>query len=492
VSGRLGRAAAAGLAAALVLAAMTLARGAEGPSSAPPSPEHAGPASAGDYLVPGYGNGGYDVKHYDIDVQYEPATGQLQGTTTITARATERLERFYLDFALPATSVTVNGEPARFTRLRLRRHAPGWELRVVTPSRPLRSGSRMRVVVTYTARPAEVKYQGFTEWNATTTGISVWNEPTAASQWWFPCNCYPSDKATYDVRITAPAGLQALSNGDMVSRTVHGQWAITRWRSTVPMSTYLAFLTIGRYDVRTTTGPHGLPLITAYEKIPRPEMREARRQIGQLPRVLRFLERRWGRYPFPVGGAIVTQTPYDTAFETQTRPIFTASVFARPGPPLWTVVHELSHQWFGDSITASRWRHIWLAEGFATYNEWVWSEHLGRRTAEELFEKTYADHPADDDLWASPVVRPDFAPSPAAYLRGAMTLQALHNRVGAREFRTMMRGWVHSRRHGTASTGDFERYAARVSGQDLSEFFRVWLHAEGRPAATVANGFPPA
>jgi aminopeptidase N len=258
------------------------------------------------------------------------------------------------------------------------------------------------------------------------------------------------------------------------------------------MSSYLAFLTIGRYDVHTAKGPHGLPLITAYERIPRSEMRAARRQIEQLPRVLRFLERRWGRYPFPVGGAVVTQTPYDTAFETQTRPIFTASVFDRPGPPLWTVVHEVSHQWFGDSITAKRWRHIWLAEGFATYNEWIWSEHLGRRTAEKLFEKTYADHPADDDLWGRPVVRPDFAPSAPAYLRGAMTLQALRNRIGGRVFDTMMRGWVRSHRHQTATTGDFEQYAEDASGQDLGEFFRAWLHAAGRPPHTVATGFPSA
>lgn len=485
MSRRLRRAAAVVLTATLVLTTTTtLALGAD-------RPDHVGAASAGDYLVPGYGNGGYDVSHYDIDVHYDPATGLLRGTTTVGARVTERLDRFFLDFALPATSVTVNGEPARFARVRPKGHAPGAELRV-TPAHHLRSGARMRVTVTYAARPAEVKYWGYSEWNATTTGISVWDEPYAASQWWFPCNCHPSDKATYDVRISAPADLQALSNGALVSRTTRGGTAVTHWRSTAPMSSYLAFLTIGRYDVHTSTGPHGLPLVTAFEKIPRAEMRRARHQIGQLPRVLRFLERHWGRYPFPVGGAVVIQTPYDTAFETQTRPTFTASVFDRPGPPLWTVVHELSHQWFGDSITAHRWRHIWLAEGFATYNEWIWSEHLGRRTAERLFEKTYADHPADDDLWAPPVTRPDFAPSSASYLRGAMTLQALRNRIGAHVFDRMMRGWVESRRHRTATTGDFERYAERVSGEDLAAFFRAWLHAEGRPEATVENGFPPA
>jgi aminopeptidase N len=472
------------------VASVSLAHAAPPGATAGPEPQFVGAASAGDPLVPGYGNGGYDVAHYDIDVGYDPDTGLLRGTTTITARATQPLDRFFVDFALPATSVRVNGLPADFDRLRWKKHAPGWELQV-TPARRVRSGSPLRVVVTYAARPADIKDHGYSEWNPTTTGVSVWNEPTAASQWWYPCNCYPNDKATYDVRVTAPAALQVLSNGALVSRTVQGRTAVTRWRSTSPMASYLAVLTIGRYDVRSSKGPGGLPMVTAFEQVPGPAMRSARRQVARLPRVLRFLEGQWGPYPFDSGGAVVIETPYDTAFETQTRPTFTAKVFARPGPPLWTVLHEVSHQWFGDSVTASRWRHIWLAEGFATYNEWIWSEHLGRATAQQRFEQSYAEHPADDDIWALPVVRPEFAPSSAAYERGAMTLQALHNRLGASVFHAVVRGWVDSQRYQSVSTGDFERYAEQVSGMDLRAFFDVWLHQPGRPAATTENGWAP-
>jgi aminopeptidase N len=72
-----------------------------------------------------------------------------------------------------------------------------------------------------------------------------------------------------------------------------------------------------------------------------------------------------------------------------------------------------------------------------------------------------------------------------------MTLQALHNRIGATAFRAVLRGWVADHRYQSVTTAEFERYAQQVSGVDLTAFFRVWLHEPGKPAPTVENGFPP-
>jgi aminopeptidase N len=74
------------------------------------------------------------------------------------------------------------------------------------------------------------------------------------------------------------------------------------------------------------------------------------------------------------------------------------------------------------------------------------------------------------------------------YRRGAMTLQALRHRIGGAKFSTLMRTWVVEHHGGNATTGQFERLAERVSGEQLDGFFHAWLHSATKPRRTAANG----
>lgn len=450
---------------------------------------HPGSADLGDDLVPGYGNGGYDVRHYGIRLHYAMASGALSGSTTIRAQLTQNLSRFNLDFALPVRSVTVNGAPADFKLERGVDQSQGKEL-VVTPRAGLPRGSMMTVRVAYTAKPFDVRVNGYSEWSTTVTGVTVWNEPDAASEWWYPGNAYPSDKATYDVTVTTNKRYQAVTNGTLLSRAVHGTQATAHWRSTAPMASYLTFLTIGKYDVVRGALRGGQPTYFAYERTGSAYVDRARRDVSRLPEVLDVLSRWWGPYPFDVAGGIVSQTPYGTAFESQTRPTFTALYWRYHPRNVWAVVHEAAHQWFGDSVTMSRWRHIWLAEGFATYSEWAWSQAHGNGTAEELFEANYQLYPKGDPFWHQALTRPSGPLDNQAYERGGMTLQALRNKVGSATFFMIMRTWTRLHRHGNGASSDFAGLASRLSGRDLTAFFRVWLQAEHRPAPIPRNGFP--
>lgn len=450
---------------------------------------HPGSADLGDSLVPGYGNGGYDVSHYGIRLHYAMTSGELSGSTTISARLTEDLSRFDLDFALPVRSVTVNGLPADFKLVRGIGYSQGKEL-IVTPAAGLPAGSTMRVVVSYAAKPADVMVNGYSEWSTTTTGVTVWDEPAAASEWWYPANAYPSDKATYDVTVSASKAYAAISNGTWISRSVHGTQATTHWLSSAPMASYLSFLNIGRYDVVRGTLADGTPTYFAYEHPGSAYVDRARRDVSRLPEIIGVLQRWWGPYPFDVAGAIVSQTPYGTAFESQTRPTFTALCWRYHPRNEWAIVHEAAHQWFGDDVTMSRWRHIWLAEGFATYTEWAWSQAHGNGSAQQLFAANYQLYPKGDPFGKESVTHPEAPLDNQAYGRGAMTLQALRNRVGSPAFFTIMRSWARLHRHGSADSADFAELATRSSGQDLTGFFDVWLRSEHRPAPTRRNGFP--
>ena len=105
---------------------------------------------------------------------------------------------------------------------------------------------------------------------------------------------------------------------------------------------------------------------------------------------LDFMSEAFGAYPFSVSGGVVDDAELYYALEVQTRPIYSKYFFDDPLDGDSVMVHELAHQWFGDSVAVQRWRHIWLNEGFATYAEWLWSEHDGLATAQELFDENYA------------------------------------------------------------------------------------------------------
>jgi aminopeptidase N len=445
-----------------------------------------GSAGLGDYLVRAYGNGGYDVAHYRIEVGYRPATGRLRGMTTLRAVTTQDLSRFNLDFVLPVRSVSVNGRAADFETVD-RRGMAGREL-VVKPAAALSEGSVMRVKVAYSAVPARVKVAGYSGWHPTPTGVNAWDAPTAASQWWFPSNAHPSDKATYDIVARTPARLKAISNGRLVSRVVHGRRATTHWRSG-PLATYLTFLAIGDYRVaRDRAG--GVPAWYAHERGGGIYVERAWADVRRTPGVIRFLSRRFGPYPFDSAGGLVFRHTFPTAFETQTRPQYTALMWRYNPHNMWVVVHEIAHQWFGDSVTMRRWRHIWLSEGFATYGEWLWSAHRGTGTPQQLFRAAYQLYPRDDWFWTVAVTHPEFALDPQVYERGAMTLQALRNKIGQQAFFTILRRWPRERHHATASTADFVALAERISGRQFDRFFDVWLRTRSRPAPTIRNGFP--
>jgi len=152
------------------------------------------------------------------------------------------------------------------------------------------------------------------------------------------------------------------------------------------------------------------------------------------------------------------------------------------------VVHELAHQWFGDHVAVERWRDIWLNEGFATFMEWRWSEQHGGRSAAATLASTYRLQ--SESFWELTIGDPGAARvfDGAVYDRGAMTLQALRNRVGDAVFWEIVRTWIAEQGGGNASSADFEALATRLSGQDLSSFFTAWLRTPSRPEPTEANG----
>jgi hypothetical protein len=197
--------------------------------------------------------------------------------------------------------------------------------------------------------------------------------------------------------------------------------------------------------------------------------------------ILTFLERSFGSYPFDDAGGIVDDHPLFFALETQTRPVY-SPLFWEFGAGDAVVVHELAHQWYGDSLTVATWRNIWLNEGFATYAEWLWAEEEGFITVDDIFG-FYADIPARDPFWHLAIGDPGAESflDGRVYERGALTLHALRRTVGDDTFFTILQEWSSRHRDDNVTTEQFVALAEELSGEDLDPLFEAWLYTPRKP-----------
>ncbi|MEV4347005.1 M1 family aminopeptidase [Actinoplanes sp. NPDC049596] len=646
-----------------------------------------GAPGIGDPYFPLAGNGGYDVRHYGLDLRYTPADDLLVGTAGITARATEDLSKFNLDFhGLSVRSVTVDGRTAQWSR-------SGDEL-TVTPARGLRKGRTFAVVARYDGVPGLIANESLGDGGVfhTDDGMVIVGQPFSASTL-FPVNDHPRDKASYTVRVTVPKGLEAVSNGDLLSHTTKGPWTTWLWNQRAPMASYLATATVGEFrmnsyvknglrffdaidpdlfvrppahsgrqlaisgtgepaykrlsrsvdvpagggkmsfwvsretesdwdfffvEARTagagywttlpdanghttretgalcayapdvhpfllhyvtatddactpsgTTGawnaatgvsdgyeqwsvdlsayagkrvelslsyandpsysPPGVfiddivvstgPGTTSFEpdgntldgwapggpppgSEPNPSQWSVgtvadepattgewvARSFARQPEILKFESSLFGPYPFTSAGGIVDDVAgLGFALENQTRPIYGREFFTDGPRSDNVVVHELAHQWYGDSLAVANWREIWLNEGFATYAEWLWSEREGRATAQQIFDDTYSIA-AESSFWTLRIgdPGPDNLFDGAVYDRGAMTLHALRLRIGDATFFRLLKTWATTHAGGNVTTAQFVALAERLSGRQVDDLFTAWLYTPSKPALTAA------
>lgn len=485
-------------AAAAALAATTLAMGTLVPGTAWAADCTDGASGVGDVYYPLYGNGGYDVEHYLLNLTYDPATDQLTGEAVILARATASLCRFNLDLqGLNVRSVLVNGASAAWSR------SDDHELSI-EPRQRLKADRWFTTIVRYDGVP-RTQFDPVTNnphgWIHTDDGAAVMGEPEGAANW-FPVNDHPTDKASFTFAVTVPAGLVAMGNGRLVGRIpAPGNRTTWIWHASEPMAPYLATVSLGKFNLRSYRTPGGLQMYDAVDpdlySLPVNAQNPDSPTFGAIidaslarqGEILDFLATVFGPYPFSAAGAIVDDSPdLFFALETQTRPNYTHKFFTNSYDGDFVVVHELAHQWVGDSVSVAEWKDVWLNEGFATYAEWLWIEAQHLNTTQTLFNDYYARYPEGDPFWnvviADPGV-PDLFHR-AVYRRGAMTLQVLRNQVGDPAFFSILRTWTTRKAGGNGTTAEFIALAESISGQQLDGLFQTWLFTSGKPALGLA------
>lgn len=418
-------------------------------------------STAGDWtLFPDSGNGGYDVTVNELDLALSDDLTALSGTVTITATATQDLQRFSLDARdLQVSSVTVDGTSAGFV-------VEDPEL-VVTTTEPIAEGAEFDVGVTYSAQPATYRSPGLPfpmGWDVTPgRQVMVHGFPDATATW-LPTNADRAEPPVrYIFRLDVPEGFSVTASG-VPSQDADGGIVWDTNRPVFGATFVVAELRTGVIDGSV---PVEVSLPLGYE--------EREQFEAEVLDALAFNESLFGPFPYErLGVSMLANRSF--AFSTPMRIVVVDDM------PDGILVHEVAHQWIGNAVVADREDANWLVEGLATYVESLWRE---TRDDDVDIETTTATLERDAPVETRPLGEVNSVGDlldAATYERGALLFHALRLEVGDEAFASIVRDFVQDNLHRRVGVEDLVAVAERVSGRDLDDFFVAWVDEAAVPA----------
>jgi aminopeptidase N len=425
-----------------------------------------------------------DIRHYVFNLELKDETDMIAGETVVEALLTsDGVAEVILDLigksADGKTGMTVASVRAETVPLAFKHEND--RLRIDL-GRPAKKGERLRIVIAYAGVPADGLIIGKSK-NAERVFFGD-NFPDRARHW-LPSIDHPSDKATCEFAITAPEAYQVVTTGGLVeSSSLPGSRRLTRYRESVPVTTYGMVIGVARFAVEVVGQVGGVPVQSwVYAAERDPGFFDFR--IAMKP--MEFFSWRIGPFPYEKLANVQSKTRYG-GMENPTAIFYYEKVVTGQNRAEGLFVHEIAHQWFGDSVTESDWDHTWLSEGFATYYTHVYNEYTkgrdaltsGLRRDRDQIVRYFAKNPKSALVTpASPKL--DNILSTNSYQKGGWFLHMLRRNIGDEAFWAGVSTYYSRYKNGNALTEDFQAVMEEVSGKKLSEFFRQWVYVPGQP-----------
>ncbi len=423
-----------------------------------------------------------DVLHYRLDLAVPLDSDSLSGTI-----------RIILLLNSPASEITLNA-----VGLRVNSSLVDETVQTVIPDSAAESinvllgqtrnaGDTMTIELHY-SRIRDFPRRGRYGYYFFDTGAGIpvnlgytFSEPSDARNW-MPCHDQPWDKATADMHLTVPSGAVAASNGRLISVSENGDGSVTwHWREEHPIATYLMCFTASAFTVSThdfVRAPEDTIPVQYF--VWREDSAESAAYLPAVDSMMTFYSSVFGPYPFDKYGMTAIAPFTFAGMEHQS--LTTLNRFLKTD---WRVVaHELAHQWWGDLVTCGSWPDIWLNEGFASYSEALWQEHVGGPAALRSYMKESMTG-FQYGSWRGAVYDPEAQGfnlfSPVVYTKAAWVLHMLRGIVGDEPFLQILAAYRARFACGNALTDDFRAIVDSVTGKDMQWFFDQWIFGKGWP-----------
>ncbi len=417
---------------------------------------------------------GVDALHYLLDLEFNAASRTISGEVTgqfevLTAGLTSLVLDLYDNMSV--SSITAAGVALGFTH-------SGNRL-VIALDRPYAAGEVLAVRVAYSGSPLSDGFGSFT-WTTRAGKDLFWSlsEPTYGPTWW-PSVDDPADKASADMIFTVSSGLVAVSNGTLLSQVpVAGNKVEYRWRTTYPIAPYLISIACTNYSTWAdayTPRAGGPPMEIRYWVYPE-DLAEAQVDLSVTPQIMDVYEGLFGDYPFLAEKYGMAAVGFSGGMEHQTATSYGAVLLTGDHTYDWVNAHELSHEWWGDSLTLVDWADTWTHEGFATYSEALWFEALGGPASLHAYMASL-----DTGPFNGPVYGNINTFGRTVYDKGAWVLHMLRHVMGDTGFFELLLDYQAQNQYGRTSTPLFQAAAEAGYGQSLAWFFDRWVYGSGNP-----------
>lgn len=432
---------------------------------------------------------GIDVLHYVFRLGLTDASNEIQGEATVTVKF---LQDRVADLSLDLTSL---GAGRGMTVQSVRRGSPtdlpgpasdaiifthsNNRLRLVLPPQS-RSGDELTFTVRYRGVPGGGLRIGENIHRERTFFSENW--PDNARQW-LPMLDHPYDKATGEFIVTAPSHYQVVANGLLIEELdLPNNERRTHWKQSVPISSWLYAVGVARFSFHSAGMTNGVQLqtwvfpqdrepgITLFEDLSR--------------RAMDFFVSHIGPYSYEKL-ANVEAAGLNGGTEHASAIFYGEKGVTNGNGP---VVHEIAHQWFGNSVTEKDWDDVWLSEGFATYFTLLFTEHDAGRDAfvAGLKQSRASVLGLEQKLPDTPIIHRNLSDmrrvlNGLVYQKAGWVLHMLRQEVGTERFWAAIREYYRRYRNGSASTADLRAVFEQESGQQLEWFFTQWLTRPGVP-----------
>ncbi|MEX0967903.1 MAG: M1 family aminopeptidase [Bacteroidia bacterium] len=429
-----------------------------------------------------------DVQHYHIAMQFPQLSAKtFTARCNISFKTNQNLDEVNLHLSsLTVDSIFLGQQKITFSHT-------GDNLQVLLPA-SMNPGDTATIAVYYQGTPAQdpSRWGGFYfntiqdgyAWNL---GVGFEVDPHNFGRAWFPCRDNFEDKATYTFAILTDSNLKAFCNGSLENVTNHGNGTSTwNWNLRDSIPTYLASVAIANYH--EVYFPYtGIASTFPVSVAAHPEdTGKARKSFENLPRGLLAFENAYGPQPFErVGFCVVPFT--GGAMEHATNIAYPR--FATDGTlayeSLWA--HELSHHWWGDHVTCATAEDMWLNEGWASWSEALFFEHLNgaeayreyvRANHLQVLRYAHTDLGDEQPLPVSPVGH-EHTYGTHVYNKGADMVHTLRNYIGDAKFFPALKLYQDSFAFKNASSADLRDFLSRHTGVDLQHFFNDWIFQAG-------------
>ncbi len=430
-----------------------------------------------------------DVK-WSIRIFHEKREIEGEVTNTLTALA-DNATLLFDACQMEIGDVFVDGQPAS-------KSVSKETVLVVPKNRKLKTGETVRVTIHYKANPESGIYFVQKEHAYPAKHDMVFTQGEMEdTRYWIPTYDYPDDKATSEGIIEVPAEWTTLSNGKLVESKDNPDHRTKtfRWKMDQPHSTYLISLVAGPM----TEIPDGNSPVPTSIFVPKGLEPWAKEAFGGTDKIVQFYGELTGfKYPWVKFSQVAVPEFFYGGMENTTAVTQNISAIFPPGvKPLRSatglVAHELAHQWFGDTVTATNWSEVWLNEGFATFLPMFWTRKSEGAAAYEherwgVFQGALGASLSDE----RPVVWTDYKDAldmfdGHIYAGGAARMWMLMDKVGEAKFWKAIGSFLEANKFKNVDTKLFFDHMSKETGMDLKRFKEDWFYRGGAPKLVVSR-----